>query len=118
MSRDAHHYRNLGSESRSQADRLEHKLAHMEKMLMAISAEVQAVLDQIKQNTSLVASVDAALKAEAVQIKALQDQIAALQTGGVLSAEDKAALVQAATDLAATNAELQADVPANTTPAP
>ena len=115
MNRDFHHYRNLSSESRSQADRLEHKLAQMEKMLMAISAEVQAVLDQIKQNTSLVASVDAALKAEAAQITALQAQIAALQAGTVLSAEDKAALVTAATDLAATNTTLQADVPANTT---
>lgn len=83
---------------------------------MAISAEVQAVLDAIKTNTSLVASVDAALKAEAVQIKALQDQIAALQAGGTLSAEDKAGLTQGAADLATTNAALQADVPANTTP--
>lgn len=83
---------------------------------MAISAEVQKVLDEIKQNTSLVASVDAALKAEAAQITDLQNQIAALQAGTVLSADDKAALLQAATDLAATNTALQADVPANTPP--
>ena len=89
-------------------------IANQERFQMAISAEVQAVLDQIKTNTSLVASVDAALKAEAVQITALPAQIAALQAGTTLSAEDKAALVQGAADLAATNTELQADVPANT----
>lgn len=92
-------------------------LALMEINHMAISAEIQAVLDGIAKNTSLVQSVDAALKAEAAQIADLQAQIAALTAGTVLSADDKAALVQAAADLAATNTELQADVPANT-PAP
>ena len=116
MNINVHHYRNLSSESRSQADRLEHKLAHMEKMLMAISAEVQKVIDDITANTSLVKSVDAALKLQGTQITDLQAQIAALQAGSVLSAEDKAALVQAASDLEATNTTLQADVPANTTP--
>ena len=93
---------------------LTHIITRMEQNHMAVSAEVQAVLDAIKLNTSLVQSVDAALKAEAAQIADLQNQIAALQTGAPLSPEDKAALVQAAADLASTNAELQADVPDNT----
>ena len=95
---------------------LTHIIKRMEQIAMAISAEVQDVLDKIKSNTSLVQSVDAALKAEAAQITDLQNQIAALEVGTVLSAEDKAALAQGGADLAATNAALQADVPANTTP--
>ncbi len=109
-------YHYLGYGVQNKIDGFAHKLDHMEKLLMAISAEVQAVLDGIKTNTSLVASVDAGLKAEAVLIKALQDQIAALQAGAVLSAENAAALTQGAADLASTNATLQADVPAGTTP--
>jgi hypothetical protein len=97
---------------------LTHIIKRMEQIAMAISAEIQDVLDKIKANTSLVQSVDAAMKAEAAQITDLQNQIAALQAGAPLSADDKAALVQASADLAATNAALQADVPANTTPAP
>ena len=93
---------------------LTHIIKRMEQIAMAISAEIQDVLDKIKANTSLVQSVDAALKAEAAQITDLQNQIAALQAGAPLSPDDKAALLQGATDLAATNAALQADVPANT----
>lgn len=90
---------------------------------MAISPQVQAVLDAIAQNTSLVASVDAGLKAESEQITALQAQVAALQAqiaaGGTLSAEDITALASALSQLNDTNTKLQADVPANTTaPAP
>lgn len=97
---------------------LTHIIKNQEQFHMAVTAEIQTVLDGIKANTSLVQSVDAGLKAESALIVQLQDQIAALQAGTVLSAEDKAALLQGATDLAATNATLQADVPANTTPAP
>jgi hypothetical protein len=87
----------------------------IEESLMAISAEVQALLDQARQNTSLVASVDLGLKAQAAQIADLQNQIAALPG---LSDEDRAAIVEATADLAAANATLQADIPANTTPEP
>jgi len=84
------------------------------KEIKMISAEVQALLDQAKKNTSLVASVDLGLKAEAQQIADLQAQVAALPTGTALSDEDKAAIVEATADLAASNATLQADIPANT----
>lgn len=89
---------------------------------MAISAQVQALIDQVKINTSLEQSADLALKALAAQIadlgtqiKALQDQLAA---GGTLGADDIAALAQTQQDLAASAKTLAADVPANTTPAP
>lgn len=85
---------------------------------MAISPEVQVVIDAIAANSSLVASVDAALKAEAVQITDLQTQVAALQAqiaaGAPLSADDVAALATGLTQLQDTNTKLQADVPANT----
>lgn len=100
---------------------INHKLEKLEAFAMAISPQVQALLDAIKQNSDLVASVDAGFKAEATQITALQDQVAALQAtvaaGGTLSADDIAALASGLTQLGQTNATLQADVPANTTPA-
>ena len=89
-------------------------LATLEKFQMAISAEVQKVIDDIAANSSIAKSSAAALGLLAQQITDLQAQIAALQAGGVLSAEDKAALVQGAADLEATNTALQAATPAST----
>lgn len=97
---------------------LVHLIKITEQHHMAISAEIQTVLDKINENTSLAQSVDAGIKLMQTQITDLQAQIASLQAGTVLSAEDKAALVQAAADLSATNTELQADIPANTPAAP
>ncbi len=90
---------------------------------MAVSQQVADLIAQVAKNTSLEQSADLALKALAVQItdlgvqiKALQDQIAA---GGTLSADDIAGLAQAQSDLAASAEQLTADVPANVTaPAP
>lgn len=97
---------------------LERQLDRMEKIAMAISPQVQTVLDAIAINTSLVASVDAGFKLEATQITDLQTQIATLTatiaSGGTLSADDITALGTAAQQLADTNAKLQADVPAAT----
>jgi phage shock protein A len=93
---------------------LTHIIKRMEQIAMAVSAEVQTVLDEIKQTKSLAQSVDAGVKLMQGQITDLQNQIAALQAGTVLSAEDKAALVQGAQDLADTNTSLQSDIPANT----
>ena len=90
-------------------------LENQEKILMAISAEVQKVIDDIAANTSIAKASAAALVLEAQQITDLQAQIAALQAGTVLSAEDKAALVQGAADLESTNTALQTATPANTT---
>ena len=81
---------------------------------MTISAEVQGILDQARQTQSLVKSVDLGLKAQAQMISDLQAQIAALQAGAPLSADDKAALAETAADLSTANITLQSDIPANT----
>lgn len=85
---------------------------------MAISQEVQGLLDQARVTQSLVKSVDLGLKAQSVQINDLQAQIATLQAGAPLSADDKAALQEAANDLSESNTTLQSDIPANTPQAP
>ena len=82
---------------------------------MAISAEVQKVLDDIAANKSVAASTAAGVQLLLTQIADLKTQIGNA-TG--LSAEDKAALTQGATDLESTTTALGTVIPANTQPAP
>jgi uncharacterized phage infection (PIP) family protein YhgE len=93
-------------------------LTRIEELIMAISPQVQSVLDAIAANTNLVTAVDAALKAEATQITGLQNQVKALQdqiaAGGTLSADDIAGLAAGLQQLSDTNTKLQSDVPAGT----
>lgn len=100
---------------------LAHLSFKMEK-LMAISPQVQAVLDAINAQPSIAAAVDAGFKAEQTQIAALITQVAALQAqiaaGTSLSADDITGLATGLSTLQSTNASLQTDVPANTAPAP
>lgn len=79
-----------------------------------ISTQVQAVLDRAKQSQSLVQSVDLGMQALRKQVSDLQAQIAALQPGNTLDADDISALSEAAGDLDASIATLQSDIPANT----
>lgn len=81
---------------------------------MALSKEVQAILDRAKQNTSLVQSVDLGMQGLSKQVADLQAQISGMQPGNVLSDEDKAALAEAASNLDTSIAMLQSDIPANT----
>jgi hypothetical protein len=83
--------------------------------IMTVSPEVQAALDAVRQTQSLVQSVHAGIQVNNTLILDLQAQIAALQAGTVLSADDKAALVETAADLAAVNTQLASDIPAGTT---
>lgn len=87
---------------------------------MAVSQQVTDLIAQVKANTSVEQSADLALKALAVQITGLGNQIAALQAqiaaGATLGADDIAALAQSVTDLKTSATTLQADVPANTIP--
>ena len=78
---------------------------------MAISAEVQKVLDDIAANKSASASIEQGVALLQKQIADLQIQIASA-TG--LSADDKTALGAAATDLESTTAALATAIPANT----
>jgi len=83
---------------------------------MTVSQEVQDALDLVRTTKSLVQSVDAGIKVNNTLIVDLQAQIAALQAGQVLSADDKAALAETAQDLKDVNTQLASDIPAGTTP--
>lgn len=98
------------------------RLDNLETLIMALDPTVQTILDEVKANSDGVAAALAGLAAEATQITALQAQITDLQNqianGTPINAENLAPLQQAAADLGATNAQLQANVPANVAPAP
>lgn len=80
---------------------------------MTISQEVQDLVAKVRNNSTLVASVDAGIAALRLQISNQQAQINALPVGGSLSADDKAALIQSGNELDATAVQLQNDIPAN-----
>lgn len=92
----------------------------LEQSIMAISAQVQANLDAIRQTQSLVKSVGDGLALQGTQIADLNTQIAALQAqvaaGATLGADDIAALAETGTDIAGVNTALQSAIPANTKP--
>lgn len=105
-----HHHHAPGSEHG--ADILA-KLAALGEQLMTISDEVQAVLDLARQNDTLVGSIDQAMKALGIQVTDLQNQLNALSANAPLSPDDKAALLEAASDLQTSIKTLQADIPTN-----
>ena len=72
---------------------------------MAVSQQVQTVLDKVTQTQSLAQSLEAASQAQGQLISQLQAQIAALQPGQSLSQDDINALTTTANDLDAINAE-------------
>ena len=94
-----------------------HHSESLKGILMAISAEVQTILDQARANSVLVTSIDLRQKAMEKQISDLQAQIAALPVGTPLGADDKAALLEASGDMATSISTLTADTTANTPPA-
>ena len=96
------------------------KLNHvLEKVgiLMSLTPQVQTLVDEVTANTNAVQAALAGLAAEATQITALQAQIAALQPGQPIDAEDLAAITKAVADLGSTNTALTTAVPANVPPA-
>ena len=84
------------------------------KLLMALQADVQKLVDEVKQNTDLVTSVNQALQTQGKQIDDLKTQISGFQAGQVLTVEDLNAIQGAVAQLGETNTELQTAVPANT----
>jgi len=90
-------------------------LGQLETLIMTVSPEVQATLDAVRQTKSLVASVHAGIQVTNGLITDLKAQIAALQAGQVLSADDKAALLEDVTTLQDVNTQLATDIPAGTT---
>lgn len=88
------------------------------KLLMAVSAQVQTVLDKVTATQSIVASVEQGLTAQGALISQLNQTIAALQAqagaGQALGADDIAALATIGQDLDGINTGLSAAIPANT----
>lgn len=88
-------------------------LNHVGKNHMALSKEVQDLVDQVTANRNFAQSADQALGVMELQIKNLTDQLGSLQAGQSMNDEDVAAIKKAAQDLADTNTALQQAVPAN-----
>ena len=89
------------------------------EILMALSAEVQTLVDTVTANTNAVQGALAGYAGEATQIAALQAQLAAIAATGVPpSGADLAAITASVTTLQATNVALTTAVPANVAPAP
>jgi hypothetical protein len=90
----------------------------LEREIMAVSAQVQQILDGVRQNQSLLSSVEDGLAAQATLIQNQTVQIAALEAklanGTNISADDLAALAEINTDVSDVNTRLKADIPANT----
>lgn len=87
----------------------------IEKMeaIMALSPQVQALVDAVAANTSAVKAATDGLALEATQIADLKAQIAAITPGQAIDQEDLDAITKAVADLSATNTALQSAVPAN-----
>ena len=85
-------------------------------LLMAISKEVQDQVDRVKELKDIIQSVDQGFKALAAQVADLQSKLAAVPVApaAAMSEEDKAALVQSATDTQGLIDTLKTDIPANT----
>lgn len=88
-------------------------LSHEGMHSMALSADVQRLVDQVAANRNFAQSADQALGIMEQQIKNLTDQLGSVQAGVALNADDVAAIKKAAQDLSDTNTALQAAVPAN-----
>lgn len=88
------------------------------KLLMALTKEVQDLVDAVTANTSVTKSVEAAIGVQSGQITTLSDKVAELQAkldaGGTINAEDLAAIKAQTEVITETNTELAAAIPANT----
>ena len=96
---------------------VEHHLVHLKELFMALTPEVQALVDQ---DAKLKASVDAMkgkLDTVSAQVLGLQSKLAAAPAAGI-SAEDLEAIKAVTADISATVAEAQDAVatPADTAP--
>lgn len=88
-------------------------LRHVGTSHMALSADVQKLIDTVAQNRNFAQSADQALGVMELMIKNLKDQISGLQPGQPIDADDLAAIQKATADLSDTNTQLQAAVPSN-----
>lgn len=92
------------------------------RLLMALTQNVQRLLDEVAETKTIAEAVKKGQELTTTQLAALTAKVEELQAkldaGGVINAEDLAAIDTAVTDLDATNEELKKAVPANTEPTP
>lgn len=85
----------------------------MEKQIMALRAEVQALVDADTAMDAAITQAIAQLGTLSSQIATLQAEVTALQNqSGVIDAADLAGIVSVTNDITATTASLQAALPA------
>lgn len=92
---------------------LEVLFAQNQRNISMISAEVQKILNQARESSSLVQSVHLGMQGLGKQVADLQAKIDSLPVGNVLGDDDKAALQEAASQLDSTINTLRSDIPAN-----
>lgn len=108
-----------GNPAQGQSDQAVVLLTDMKGRIMALSAQVQSLVDQVAASKSIEASSAASLAQLVSQSADLKAQVAAaVASAGAagMSAEDSAAIVQAATDLHDSAAALADAAPKNTAP--
>lgn len=97
---------------------LDHELAHLGRLTVAVTAKLQDALDRIRQTQSLTKSVIAGLALQGGQITDLQKSVRDLQQklldGTAISGDDLAAIAEITSDIDQVNADLRSAIPANT----
>src|SRR5437762_814290 len=80
-------------------------------MLMALNAQVQRLVDEVRKNTDLLQAHRAAEDIRSKQMDDLKAQISTLSAGATVDAENLAEINKAADQLTETNAALAEAVP-------
>lgn len=111
-----HHTHFHGLNEREVVEAIGKLLSPIARKIDMISAEVQEVLDKAKKNESLVGSLKQAMDGLKTMTGDLQKQIEDLKTNRPLSEEDKAALLEASTDLSDAIGIAESAIPANVPP--
>ncbi len=83
-------------------------------MLMALNAQVQRLVDEVRKNTDLLQAHRAAEDIRSRQLDDLKAQVSTLTAGSVVDAENLAEIKKTADQLTETNAALAEAVPAGT----
>ncbi len=118
---DIHHFIEFDHEVACRLDEISRKLdliLGQETELMTLKPEVQALVDQVTQNTNYEQASAQAMQSLVAQTAALNQQITDLEANQTIDPDDLAAIKKASADLADSAAKLQTAIPAGTTPTP
>lgn len=97
---------------------LERNNSYDRRMLMALNASVQHLIDEVAKTRSLKDSITAGFDLLSNQIADLKSQLATIAPGQPIDEENLAAINKAADDLDQTNEALKVAVPAEPKPTP